>query len=112
MPYAVVTAGLIAGAAAAVISHPADVLLTRTCSYPLATLDAVTECVLTTGPLDQWRYLRSLGVKGAYSGLGPRLMMISAMTSLQFTLYEGVRCRLGVNKAQPPSTDLSGAASR
>jgi hypothetical protein len=37
----------------------------------------------------------SLGVRGAYSGLAPRRVMISAMTGIQFTIYEGLRTALG-----------------
>ena len=35
------------------------------------------------GRLEQLRYLASLGVAGAYSGLAPRLAMTSIMTSVQ-----------------------------
>jgi solute carrier family 25 phosphate transporter 3 len=37
-PYAILFAGLVAGAAAAVVSHPADLLLTRLCGSPTAAL--------------------------------------------------------------------------
>ena len=50
----------------------------------------------------QAKYLYSLGLRGAYSGLGPRLVMTSAMTSIQFTIYEGVRSALGVAGLPPP----------
>lgn len=36
-PYAIVMAGLVAGAAAAIVSHPADLLLTRVCGSVTAT---------------------------------------------------------------------------
>ena len=41
----------------------------------------------------------SLGLRGAYSGLGPRLVMTSVMTSVQFYIYEAVRVGLS---ASPP----------
>ena len=49
----------------------------------------------------------SLGVRGAYAGLGPRLVMTSAMTSVQFTIYEGVRRSLGV-AGKPPEPSQGG----
>ena len=136
-PAAIVLAGLLAGAAAAVVSHPADLLLTRLCGTPTGSLTTnVANCViaegsrpspvplgsrpctppplitsltasrwlltflwlafvLVAGLIEQTKYLMSLGVRGAYSGLAPRLVMISAMTGIQFTIYEGLRTALG-----------------
>ena len=54
------------------------------------------------GFIEQAKYLWSLGLAGAYSGLGPRLAMTSVMTSIQFTIYEGVRSVLGVAGRPPP----------
>ena len=51
--------------------------------------------VRVAGLIEQTKYLMSLGVRGAYSGLAPRLVMISAMTGIQFTIYEGLRTALG-----------------
>ena len=100
-PYAIVGAGLIAGAAAAVASHPADLLLTRLCGS--ATPTSVAECVIGSGVLEQVQYLLSLGVGGMYAGLGPRLVMTSAMTSVQFSIYESVRHALGAGHGQQPT---------
>lgn len=95
-PYAIVGAGLVAGAAAAVASHPADLLLTRLCGSAVAPC----ECVIASGVLDQVKYVMSLGF-GMYAGLGPRLVMTSAMTSVQFSIYESVRHALGVSNKPP-----------
>jgi len=173
-PYAIVMAGLVAGAAAAVVSHPADLLLTRVCGsatamarervrrvWPHASAQAllfnpntgcptvaaqprcasasasapapassscvlsptlrpcdpatlrpcepplaqvstnVAECVIADGFVEQCRYIWSLGLRGAYSGLTPRLMMTSVMTSVQFVIYEAVRHALGVAGTAP-----------
>lgn len=99
-PYGILAAGLLAGAAAAVVSHPADLLLTRLCGSAQTT--NLAECVIAVGLADQVRYLMSLGLRGAYSGLGPRLAMTAAMTSVQFYIYEGVRTALGAGVAKPP----------
>ena len=80
-PFAIVLAGLIAGAGAAIVSHPADLLLTRLCGSPTAALNTnVAECVIAEGLLEQVKYLASLGVRNACSGLGPRLAMTSIMS--------------------------------
>jgi solute carrier family 25 phosphate transporter 3 len=92
-PAAVVAAGLVAGAAAAVISQPADVLLSRLCGSGAMT--SLSACVIAQGPLDQISYLCSIGFRECFSGLAPRLMMISSMTSLQFLVYDSLRQRLG-----------------
>lgn len=99
-PYGVLAAGMLAGAAAAVVSHPADLLLTRLCGSAQTT--NLAECVIAVGLVEQVRYLASLGLSGAYSGLGPRLAMTAAMTSVQFYIYEGVRGALGVGASKPP----------
>lgn len=88
------SAGLCAGAAAAFVSHPADVLLTRLCGSTAK--EALVECVIAEGLCEQLAYLRSIGLRGCYSGLAPRLLMIAAVTSLQFALYDEVRAHLGI----------------
>uniref|UniRef100_A0A7S4BT90 Uncharacterized protein n=2 Tax=Chrysotila carterae TaxID=13221 RepID=A0A7S4BT90_CHRCT len=88
-PAAVIVAGLLAGAAAAVISQPADVLLSRLCGS--AAIASLTECVIAQGPREQLAYLFSIGPRECFSGLGPRLMMISSMTSIQFLVYDSLR---------------------
>jgi len=102
--YGVVFAGLLAGAAAAFVSHPADVLLTRICGTASAgaLTNNVAECVIESAmtPIQQLQYLWGLGLRGAYSGFAPRLVMTSAMTSVQFTIYEATRTALGVSSKQ------------
>ena len=81
-------AGLAAGAAATVVSQPFDLLLTRLCGS--SSMDALTECVIATGVRQQLLYLLSLG-PAAFTGLGPRVTMVSLMTSLQFLVYDHLR---------------------
>ena len=82
----------------------ADLLLTRLCgSATLNVATNVAECVIADGFVEHCRYLLNLGVRDAFSGLAPRLVMTSAMTSIQFVLYDSVRQALGVSSApQPP----------
>ena len=88
----VLTAGLGAGALAAVVSQPFDLLLTRVCGS--AAVDAVAGCVIAEGVREQLAYLVSLG-PAAFTGLAPRLAMVSVMTSLQFVVYDSLRIALG-----------------
>ena len=84
----VLAAGLMAGAAAAVVSQPFDLLLTRLCGSTSVTM--LTECVIADSVPQQLLYLINLG-PAAFTGLGPRLVMISLMTSCQFFLYDNMR---------------------
>jgi len=94
-PALVLAAGMGAGICAAIVSQPADVLLTRMYGVPQVTSTAISECVIVDGPIAQMRYLYSLGVRQAFAGLGPRLVMISSMTSVQFLVYDSLRRALG-----------------
>jgi solute carrier family 25 phosphate transporter 3 len=87
----VLTAGLMAGACAAVVSQPFDLLLTRLCGSNA--MAALSECVVDYGLRDQLQYLVSLG-PAAFTGLAPRLVMVSLMTSCQFFLFDSLRCAL------------------
>ena len=87
----VLTAGLMAGASAAFVSQPFDLLLTRLCGSSSVT--SLSSCLIADGLREQLAYLFSLG-PAAFTGLGPRLMMISIMTSCQFFLYDSMRTAL------------------
>lgn len=93
-------AGMLAGAAAALASQPADVLLTRLCGS--SSVSQLSSCVIASGWLEQLKYLCSIGLKECYAGLGPRLAMVASMTSVQFLLYDQVRLVLGCAGPVPP----------
>jgi len=97
-PAIVLFSGILAGAAAAVVSQPADVLLTRICAST-----SIAKCSLDAAGSfrDQVAELARGGLREAYAGLGPRLAMVSAMTSVQFLLYDWVRCQLQCEGALP-----------
>lgn len=82
----VLASGLLAGAAAAVVSQPFDLLLTRLCGSG----QMASECLLTTGVIQQLRYLIDLG-PGAFAGLPARLGMVSVMTAGQFVIFDSLR---------------------
>jgi len=98
-PFIAVTAGLLAGACAAVASQPADVLLTRICGS--SAVSSLSSCVIATSWRGQLQYLYSLGLKECYAGMGARLAMVASMTSIQFLLYDQVRLRLGCDGPIP-----------
>ncbi len=90
-------AGLCAGACAALVSQPADVLLTRMCGS--SATRTLSECVIATGLFEQLSYLRSIGLRECFSGLGPRLTMIALVNAAQFGMYDAVRVHLGVGRS-------------
>ncbi|KAI1297334.1 mitochondrial phosphate carrier protein [Mortierella claussenii] len=68
--------GLIAGAAAAVISQPADTLLSKINK----TSGAGSVVTRLTGLIGE------LGFRGLFLGLGPRIAMVGVLTALQFAI--------------------------
>lgn len=90
-PWATATAGVLAGAAAAVMSNPGDLLLTRICGSPTASINTnVAECLILDGFRDMLKHLGSIGF-GMFAGLPPRVLQCSCLTGLQFYVYEGVK---------------------
>lgn len=72
-------AGVIAGCTAAIISQPADTLLSKVNKTKKAPGQS------TLGLLGQ--LAKELGIKGSFAGLPTRLVMVGTLTSLQFTIY-------------------------
>jgi len=80
-------AGYIAGVFCAIVSHPADTLVSYLNKAPGAGIgDAVKE----------------LGFSGLWAGLGPRIFMIGTLTALQWFIYDGVKVQLGLPRPPPP----------
>jgi len=80
-------AGYIAGVFCAIVSHPADTLVSYLNKAPGAGIgDAV----------------KTLGFKGLWAGLGPRIIMIGTLTALQWFIYDGVKVQLGLPRPPPP----------
>ncbi|KAG0051190.1 mitochondrial phosphate carrier protein [Gryganskiella cystojenkinii] len=78
-------AGLIAGAAAAVVSQPADTLLSK------------INKTSGTGPV-MARLMglgKELGFRGLFLGLGPRVLMVGTLTSMQFMIYGELKKAFG-----------------
>ncbi|BFZ60746.1 mitochondrial phosphate carrier protein [Saitoella coloradoensis] len=81
------SSGLIAGAAAAVVSQPADTLLSKINKTPRLPGEGVVGALA--------RLARELGLKGSFSGLGPRIVMVGTLTAGQFAIYADIKKVLG-----------------
>ncbi|KAG7664076.1 MIR1 [[Candida] subhashii] len=87
-------AGIIAGCAAAIVSQPADTLLSKVNKTKKAPGQS------TVGLLVQ--LAKQLGFAGSFTGLPTRLVMVGTLTSLQFTIYGSLKKTLGC----PPAVEL------
>ncbi|KZT11914.1 mitochondrial carrier [Laetiporus sulphureus 93-53] len=90
--------GIIAGFAAAILSQPADTLLSRINKGH--------------GPSGSMAYrltvlAREAGFRGLFAGLGPRMIMTAGLVSGQFLLYGGIKDMLGA----PPGLEIHKEAS-
>lgn len=80
--------GLAAGLAAAVVSQPADTMLSK-----------INEVQSQRGEqtiVRLYRIASQLGIRGSYAGIRARLIMVGGMTACQFAIYgniKQVQCR-------------------
>ena len=79
--------GLIAGMAAAVVSQPADTMLSKINKTKGAPGEGTTSRLFKIG--------KELGVKGSFTGLGARLFMVGTLTAGQFAIYGDLKKMLG-----------------
>jgi solute carrier family 25 phosphate transporter 3 len=84
------TAGVIAGCAAAFVSQPADTLLSKI--NKSKALPGET----TTGRLV--KIAKQIGVKGLFSGMSARFVMIGTLTAGQFAIYSDIKKALNATK--------------
>lgn len=85
-------AGYIAGVFCAVVSHPADVVVSKLNQAKGSTAMDVA---------------KSLGFMGMWNGLTPRIIMIGTLTALQWFIYDGVKVALGIPRPPPPEMPAS-----
>jgi solute carrier family 25 phosphate transporter 3 len=85
-------AGYIAGVFCAVVSHPADTIVSK--------LNNVKG--LTAGEA-----LKQTGFAGLWRGLGPRIIMIGTLTALQWFIYDSVKVVLGIPRPPPAEMPAS-----
>jgi len=80
-------AGYIAGVFCAIVSHPADVIVSKLNQDKTAKLVPVA---------------KSLGFAGMWKGLGPRIIMIGTLTALQWFIYDSVKVAFRLPRPPPP----------
>lgn len=76
--------GYIAGVLCAIVSHPADVLVSKLNNLPKES---------KTSALD---VAKQLGMRGLWTGLGPRIFMIGTLTGLQWLSYDTFKVYVGL----------------
>ncbi|GAA5851532.1 hypothetical protein JCM5353_005903 [Sporobolomyces roseus] len=81
--------GLGAGVVAAVLSHPADTLLSQINKGEGGKGSAASKLVVLA---------KENGFRGMFAGLGPRILMTAGLVSSQFLLYGIIKDALGANK--------------
>lgn len=80
--------GYIAGIFCAVVSHPADTLVSKLNNVQ----KAQGESTMTLS----MRLLRELGFRGVWRGLGARIVMIGTLTALQWFIYDSYKVYTGL----------------
>ena len=79
--------GLIAGFAAAIVSQPADTMLSKINKTKGLPGEGTTSRLI--------KIAKELGLKGSYAGIGARLFMVGSLTAGQFAIYGDVKKALG-----------------
>lgn len=96
--------GLMAGLAAALVSQPADTMLSKINKTKGLPGEGTTSRLI--------KIAKDLGLRGSYTGIGARLFMIGILTSLQFGIYGDIKKVLGtffVNRMLDDMLTLVGA---
>ncbi|KAK3683686.1 mitochondrial carrier domain-containing protein [Podospora appendiculata] len=79
--------GLIAGFAAALVSQPADTMLSKINKTKGAPGEGTTSRLI--------KIAKELGFRGSYTGIGTRLFMVGTLTAFQFAIYGDLKKALG-----------------
>merc|ERR1712121_631780 len=80
-------AGYIAGVFCAIVSHPADTVVSKLNNDVGSTAIGAA---------------KELGMRGLWKGLGPRIIMIGTLTALQWFICDSVKVGLGIPRPPPP----------
>ncbi|KAL1919129.1 uncharacterized protein VTP21DRAFT_2511 [Calcarisporiella thermophila] len=80
--------GYFAGVLCAVISHPADVVVSKLNNAKSVEGESTAAAIL--------RISRQLGFKGMWTGLGTRIIMIGTLTGLQWLFYDTFKVQVGL----------------
>lgn len=79
--------GLIAGFAAAIVSQPADTMLSKINKTKGLPGESTTSRLV--------KIAKELGLRGSYTGIGARLVMVGTLTAGQFAIYGSIKKALG-----------------
>ncbi|KAK1596712.1 mitochondrial carrier domain-containing protein [Colletotrichum navitas] len=79
--------GLIAGFAAAIVSQPADTMLSKINKTKGLPGEGTTSRLV--------KIAKELGIRGSYTGIGARLFMVGTLTAGQFAIYGDLKKALG-----------------
>ncbi|KAI9795286.1 MAG: mitochondrial phosphate carrier protein [Piccolia ochrophora] len=79
--------GLIAGFAAAIVSQPADTMLSKINKTKGAPGEGTTSRLI--------KIAKELGLRGSFGGIGARLFMVGTLTAGQFAIYGDIKRVLG-----------------
>ena len=79
--------GLIAGFAAAIVSQPADTMLSKINKTKGAPGQGTTSRLI--------QIAKELGLRGSFGGIGARLFMVGTLTAGQFAIYGDIKKALG-----------------
>lgn len=86
--------GLMAGFAAAIISQPADTMLSKINKTKGLPGESTTSRLI--------KIAKELGLRGSFGGIGARLFMVGGLTAGQFAIYGDIKRLLGKQKNKPP----------
>ena len=75
--------GIIAGFAAAIISQPADTMLSRINKTKGLPGEGTTSRLI--------KIAKELGLRGSFGGIGARLFMVGTLTAGQFAIYGDIK---------------------
>lgn len=81
------SSGLIAGFAAALVSQPADTMLSKINKSKGLPGEGTTSRLI--------KIAKELGLRGSYAGIGARLFMVGTLTAGQFAIYGDIKKALG-----------------
>ena len=75
--------GLLAGFAAAIVSQPADTMLSKINKTKGLPGESTSSRLV--------KIAKELGLRGSYSGIGARLFMVGTLTAGQFAIYGDIK---------------------
>ncbi|KAK4951660.1 mitochondrial phosphate carrier protein, partial [Elasticomyces elasticus] len=79
--------GLVAGFAAAIVSQPADTMLSKINKTKGLPGEGMTSRLV--------KIAKELGLRGSFAGMGARLFMVGTLTAGQFAIYGDIKKALG-----------------